>query len=193
MTTKTSYFMGPLVALVALVAALAALLLAYSGASPAHAAGSCSTTSGTTTCTFSSTGSEDTFVVPARVSSIHVVATGAPGSGEANGGTGGRGAQVSADLTVFPGQTLYVNVEGTPTGGNGGFNGGGSSGSFGGGGGGASDVRTISRDRNNTLFSWPAAAEAASYSLTKHLAAPTRERVVVAAAPTWCWTAAPPL
>jgi hypothetical protein len=42
----------PLAALVAFVAAMAALLLLTYGASPAHAAGSCSTTSGTTTCTF---------------------------------------------------------------------------------------------------------------------------------------------
>jgi hypothetical protein len=52
-------------ALVALVASIAALLLAYYGASPARAEGDCSTTAaGTTTCTFASTGSEDTFVVP---------------------------------------------------------------------------------------------------------------------------------
>jgi hypothetical protein len=81
MATKTSYLVRPLVALVALVAAMAALLLIAYGASPAHAAGSCSTTAGgTTTCTFSPTGSEDTFVVPEGVSSVHVVATGAPGA-----------------------------------------------------------------------------------------------------------------
>ena len=79
MTTKTSHLVRPLVALVALVAAMAVLLLAYSGASPVHAAPSCSTTSGTTTCTFAPTGAEDTFVVPAGVSSVHVVATGAHG------------------------------------------------------------------------------------------------------------------
>ena len=54
-------------------------LLAY-GANPAQAAGDCATTSGTTTCTYGSTGAEDTFVVPAGVSTIHVVATGAPGA-----------------------------------------------------------------------------------------------------------------
>ena len=63
--------------MVALVAAMAALLLVY-GASPIHAAGSCTTTAGTTTCAFGPTGTEDTFVVPAGVSSVHVVATGAP-------------------------------------------------------------------------------------------------------------------
>jgi hypothetical protein len=61
---------------------------------------------------------------------------------------------VSGDLTVTPGQTLYVNVGGAPTGGGncernvaciGGINGGGSAYVWGGGGGGASDVRTVSR------------------------------------------------
>jgi Glycine rich protein len=160
MATKTSHLLRPLVALVALVAAMAALLIAY-GASPTHAAGSCSATSGTTTCTFGPTGAEDTFEVPAGVNTIHVVATGAPGGVGVLGDAAGRGARVSADLAVSPGQTLYVNVGGTPTGGgncasnvacNGGFNGGGSS-QFGGGGGGASDVRFVSRGQNNSLFS----------------------------------------
>ena len=79
MTTRTSYLVRPLVTLVALVAAMAAILIAYS-ASPAHAAGSCTTTAGTTTCTFGSTSAEDTFVLPNGVSSVHVVATGAPGA-----------------------------------------------------------------------------------------------------------------
>jgi VCBS repeat-containing protein len=163
-TTMTSYFMRPLVALVALVAAMAALLIAYS-ASPAHAAVSCSTTAGTTTCTFSPTGSEQTFLVPPGVSSVHVEATGAPGAVGYLGGTAGRGATVSGDLTVTPDDTLYVNVGGLPTVGSncfipaaciGGFNGGGSS-HHGGGGGGASDVRTLatpsSGDQSESLSS----------------------------------------
>ena len=157
-SSSSFFFLGALAAVVALVATL--LLLAYN-ANPAQAAADCSTTSGTTTCTYGSTGAEDTFVVPEGVSTIHVVATGAPG-GVGNGGApGGLGAQVSADLAVSPGQTLYVNVGGTPTGGagcdgsaacHGGFNGGGSSSSRRWGGG-ASDVRFVSRDQNNTLFS----------------------------------------
>jgi len=150
---------------VALVAAL--LLLAYN-ANPAQAAPDCSTTSGTTTCTYVSTGAEDTFVVPAGVSSVHVFAVGAPGAAgdfyPINGASpapGGAGARVSGNLTgLTTGDTLYVNVGGAPTGGddcaagincNGGFNGGGNSGggnltaSTGGGGGGASDVRTQPR------------------------------------------------
>jgi hypothetical protein len=137
----------PLAAVVALVAAIAALLLAYN-ASPAHAAVSadCSTTAGTTTCTFPA-GTEIPFRVPDGVSTIHVVATGAPGSLGDLGDYAGRGAQVSGDLTgLVAGQDLYVNVGGAADGEIGGFNGGGSSGHYGGGGGGASDVRTVSRN-----------------------------------------------
>jgi hypothetical protein len=95
------------------------------------------------------------------VSSIHVVAIGAPG-GNADtdfpGGAGGNGAKATADLAVTPGETLYIEVGGPGgtttgfTGGAGGFNGGRPGGSGfnngagfygGGGGGGASDVRTL--------------------------------------------------
>jgi hypothetical protein len=165
MATKTSHFMRPLVALVALVAAMAAILIAYS-ASPARAAGICfPTTAGTTACTYIPTGAEDTFEVPLGVSTIHVEATGAPGAVGLFGGTAGRGAQVSGDLTVTPDQTLYVNVGGAPPTSDprfsclpgvacaGGFNGGGSGRNTGGGGGGASDVRTVSRAENESLAS----------------------------------------
>jgi hypothetical protein len=162
MTSPTTSYLRPLVALVALVAAMGALLIAYT-ASPTYAAPVCSTTSGTTTCTFSSTGAEDTFVVPQGVSSVDVVATGAPGAVAFNSGDNtpappGLGAVVSGNLTVTPGQTLYVNVGGAPTGAGtsdcggpgsvdcvGGFNGGGETGPGGGAGGGASDVRTQPR------------------------------------------------
>ena len=145
-----------LAALVALVAAIAALLLAYN-ASPARAAdGSCSTNAGTTTCTFASTGSEQTFQVPPGVSSVQVVAIGAPGAQGVDDGSAGKGAQVSGALTgLTPLQTLYVEVGGAPTNTSGvchpsaactgGFNGGGSSRTYGGGGGGASDVRSQPR------------------------------------------------
>ena len=79
MTSPRTSYLRPLVALVALVAAMAALLIAYN-ASPTYAAPVCSTTAGTTTCTYVSTGEEQTFVVPEGVSSVHVVATGAPGA-----------------------------------------------------------------------------------------------------------------
>jgi hypothetical protein len=128
--------------------------------SPARAEATCSTTADTTTCTFS-IGEESTFEVPAGVSSVHVVATGARGSGISPG----RGAQVSGDLAVTPGQTLYVEVGSfahpapscdTSRDCIGGFNGGGNSGgvsSAAGGGGGASDVRTVSRTQSGSLGS----------------------------------------
>src|ERR687890_176533 len=90
---STRRYLRRLVAAVLL--ALAASVMGVVLASPAHAAGSCSTTAGTTTCTFGPTGAEDTFVVPAEVSSVHVVATGEPGAVGLNGGSAGRGAQVS--------------------------------------------------------------------------------------------------
>ena len=174
--TNNSFFLGALAALVvALVAAMAALLLLAYNANPAQAAGDCSTNSGTTTCTYGSTGAEDTFVVPEGVSSVHVFAVGAPGAAGGfyplNGASpapGGFGARVSGDLTgLTTGDTLYVNVGGAPTGAGardecgtgldciGGFNGGGNSGTLGGGGagGGASDVRYLSRDRSGSLAS----------------------------------------
>ncbi len=95
---------------------------------------------------FALTGDEQTFVVPAGVTSIDVVATGGRGS-SGTSASPGRAAQVTGTITVTPGQTLYVNV-----GGNGGapfarFNGGG----LGvGAGGGASDVRTSSRINGTT-------------------------------------------
>ncbi len=54
--------------------------------------------------TFSYTGAEQTFAVPAGVTSVHVVATGAAG-GRSNEGAppiaaGGRGAVVSGNLSV---------------------------------------------------------------------------------------------
>jgi hypothetical protein len=124
----------------AVLAGLCALLL---GAAPARA----------TTQTFLFTGAEQTFKVPGGVTSIHVVATG--GGGGSSSGIGGVAAQVTGDLTVTPGQSLYVEVGGHGqdggTGSAGGFNGGGNGGgSAGSGGGGASDIRTSPRSAGLT-------------------------------------------
>jgi hypothetical protein len=102
--------------------------------------------------TFTFTNAEQTFVVPACVTSIHIIAYGAQGgNGSAAGGLGG---EAEGSYTVSPGETLLVYVGGagttTSTGGaGGGFNGGanpmmccGTAPS--GGGGGASDVRRTS-------------------------------------------------
>ena len=104
--------------------------------------------------TFKYTGAEQAFTVPAGVTSIHVVATGAAGGtneGALQGGPGGRGAVVSGNLTVEPG-LLYVEVGGPGGPSLGGFNGGATDGGPGGGGGGASDVRTISSSEPSTTL-----------------------------------------
>lgn len=106
-----------------------------------------------TTVTFNYTGAQQTWVVPAGVTSVNVVAEGAQGY-DSGATLGGRGGRATGTLAVTPGQTLYVYVGGqglvttginVPMGG--GFNGGGHGLNNGGGpgvaggGGGASDVR----------------------------------------------------
>jgi len=125
------------------------------------------------TTTFAPTGAEQTYVVPAGVGTVHVVAVGGHGGGGASAigftDLNGNPAQVTADLPVTPGQRLFVQVGGRggnaqgATPGAGGFNGGGTGGAVGlvtpvqggggGGGGGASDVRTVARDQPGTLES----------------------------------------
>ena len=106
------------------------------------------------TSTFKYTGAERSFTVPEGVFSVNVVAVGgAGGEGQSRipgaGAAPGEAARVSGELSVSPGQTLYVEVGGnaqSPD--EGGFNGGGDGGSGegeSGAGGGASDVRTAPR------------------------------------------------
>jgi Glycine rich protein/Bacterial Ig domain len=103
---------------------------------------------GASVTTFSYTGGEQTYTVPAGVSGLSVTAIGAPGGGPISCClAAGRGAVVSGIVSVTSGQTVYVEVGGsggTPAGG---FNGGGDGGTNPGlnafGGGGASDVRTL--------------------------------------------------
>ena len=108
------------------------------------------------TATFTYTGAEQTFTVPAGTSSVSITAIGAAGGAgqdsTSSGGAGGQGRSVTGIASVSPGETLYVEVGGVgfagSIGGSGGFNGGADGSSYhsirGGGGGGASDVRTIS-------------------------------------------------
>ncbi len=91
------------------------------------------------TRTFNPTGAEQTFVVPAGVTSMRAYAVGGRGEG------GSRGAEVEGELSVTPGETLYVEVAGNGHLGGGGFNGGGEGGPEAQGGGGASDVRLAPR------------------------------------------------
>ena len=131
-------------------------MLALAGS--AAAAPSCSTTVGVTTCTFSYSGAQESWVAPTGVTSITVDAYGASGMQltAPSGRTNGLGAHVQATLAVTPGSTYYVTVGGAGSYGvgGGGFNGGGDGGTFdfsglglgslGGGGGGATDFRTSS-------------------------------------------------
>ena len=101
--------------------------------------------------TFNGNDEEQTFIVPAGVTSVHVSAIGEGGKRgfgfPVRPELGGEGASVSAQLAVTPGEVLYVEVA-TP-----GFNGDGS-GSFGGGeGGSASDVRTAPLNAEGSLES----------------------------------------
>lgn len=135
------------------VAATLALALGTVQAAPAAA------DAAPVTQTFTCTGSERAFLVPDGVTSLRVVAVGAPGATLSVGpNTGGRGAQVTADVGVTPGQLLQVNVGCPGSGAAGGFNGGGTAnsalyGGAGAGGGGASDIRTISRFGTGSLAS----------------------------------------
>jgi len=134
---------------------LAALVvLAYAIAVPSAQAAVTATT------TFSYTGSEQVFVVPVGVGTLTVHAVG--GAGGCDFTQQGHGGDVTATISVIPGQLLYVEVGGNGAAAGpaaGGFNGGGAgdydeSGlSGGGGGGGASDVRTAPRSAGNTLAS----------------------------------------
>jgi hypothetical protein len=105
-------------------------------------------TAGASVTTFSSTGGEQTYTVPAGVSGLSITAIGAPGGGPTSCClAAGRGAVVSGIVNVTPGQALYVEVGGSGGFPAGGFNGGGDSPTLIGlsvyGGGGASDVRTL--------------------------------------------------
>ena len=94
------------------------------------------------TQTFNYTGSQQTWTVPAGVTSVTVDARGAQG-GTSSYGTGGNGGRIQATLPVTPGQTLYINVGGQGSMSAAGWNGGGAPYSSGitGGGGGATDIR----------------------------------------------------
>lgn len=104
-----------------------------------------------TTLTFNYTGAQQSFTVPAGVTSVQISAAGAGGGGNGSS-AGGAGGAASGTLAVTPGQVVYVYVGGgggaggIGVAGAAGWNGGGTSqtqplGVGGGGGGGASDVR----------------------------------------------------
>jgi hypothetical protein len=99
------------------------LLLVTIAGPGASAAASCLPSTKMMTCTYTAVGA-DTFEVPAGVTALSEVATGAgggAGNGTQNGGTisaqvaatganGGSGAQVAATVAVTAGETLAVFV-----------------------------------------------------------------------------------
>lgn len=112
------------------------------------------------TATFSYTGHQQEFVVPAGVTTVGVTAIGGAGGTEGDDvARGGLGAVVSGDVSVLPGETLYVEVGGLGSLESAGFNGGGYAGTgsdegyAGGGGGGASDVRSVPTAEAGSLAS----------------------------------------
>jgi hypothetical protein len=107
--------------------------IALTGSAAAALPSNCAELGTTVTCTYAP-GPQGTFVVPAGVGSVPVIADGGAGGGSL-GGSGGRGAEVSADLNVTPGSTLFVEV---------GIGGGASGSGDAAGGGGESDVRACS-------------------------------------------------
>src|SRR5262249_651674 len=87
------YGTGPLKRLATSLGVAAAGLAAWS--TPASA----------DTATFTFTGGEQRFSVPAGVTSVSVVAVGAVGGGNAKGG---RGGTATGTIAVTPGTVLYV-------------------------------------------------------------------------------------
>jgi hypothetical protein len=152
---------GVKLGLVGLTAATAVVFGGMAQASPA-----CPSSAGITTCTFVYTGAEQTWTVPASVTSVTVTAAGAAGgNGFSSSAVGGTADTVSGTLSVTPGSILYVEVGGRGgaaagnVAGSGGFNGGGNGlempcncSSASGGGGGASDVRSASGSLSTRLI-----------------------------------------
>ena len=104
------------------------------------------------TKTFSYTGGQQVFTVPAGVSQITADVYGAQG-GTVNSNAGGLGGYAHGNMTVTPGQTLYIYVGGHPTSTTGGFNGGGNGyGSYAEGGGGGSDIRSGGTALSNRII-----------------------------------------
>jgi hypothetical protein len=65
--------------------------------------------------TFTFTGGEQAYVVPAGVTEVEIDAIGAAGGIGCLGTTGGLGGEITADFAVSPGSVLYVEVGGAGT------------------------------------------------------------------------------
>ncbi len=148
---------GPRHLVGAFVAATLVTLFVISGVARAALPTGCTQAAQTITCTY--TSGSNAFTVPARVSSISVLAIGGAGGSSVFCTTtvgcsidvaGGFGARVAGELTVSPGTTIYAAVgvngaNGSPGSGN-------LSGGFGGAAGGASDVRSTATSLSSRLL-----------------------------------------
>jgi len=95
--------------------------------------------------TFSYSGGQQSFTVPAGLTTVTLTVYGAQGAY-----SGGMGGSATGQLAVTPGEIFYVYVGGAGSGSAGGFNGGGNGGYTGGGG--ASDVRVGGTDLGSRVI-----------------------------------------
>ncbi len=101
---------------------------------------------------FNYTGNQQTWTVPNGITNINIKVWGAQG-GTSGGNTGGLGGYATGNLSVTPGDMLYINVGGIPYSYVGGFNGGGDGvGSYPSGGGGGTDVRVGGNTLSNRVI-----------------------------------------
>ena len=89
----------------------AALALALAGSAAAQPS-NCPQSGDMATCTFSFTGGDQAWTVPAGVTSATFDVQGASGGGVAGFGTGGGGGEAKADLPLTPGATVTLVVGG---------------------------------------------------------------------------------
>jgi len=87
---------APLAAGLALAAAV--IPAGMASAAPTTLPSNCAQSGTTVTCSYGYTGGEQTFTVPAGITSVHVTAIGAAGAANYNGAPGGESAQVTGTL-----------------------------------------------------------------------------------------------
>jgi hypothetical protein len=107
--------------------------------------------SGYDSTTFNFTGTSQIFVVPAGITTVKIKTWGAQGGANWVNNIN-YGGYSYGELTVTPGETLYVYVGGQPATITGGYNGGGNGEGAGKGGGGASDVRQGGTSYNDRII-----------------------------------------
>jgi hypothetical protein len=127
------------------------------------------------TTSFAYTGQPQTYTVPAGITRIEVVASGAAGGRVSSLQARSMGARVQATIAVVPGEVLTVVVgqQGADGSGNGSYNGGGSGGWGAGGGGGATDLRRPGASTGDYLASRAALLVAGGAGGTDWINSPT--------------------